>query len=379
MVSQQSKPQPRVALVHDYLVEYGGAERVIEALHQIYPDAPLFTAFVDQKNLGSEWQKFADWDIRTSWLTKIPGHKKLFSPLRFLAPALFRSFDLTGYDLIISSTNAYFAKAIKKPAGAIHICYCHTPARSLWGYTTMTNWKKNPLINFFGQIINHYLRMVDVEVARNNVDYFIANSRETQRRIKKFYRLDSTVIYPPVDIPAKAPKPENAGQYYLFVGRLALTKHPELAITACNQLKLPLKVVGTGKTLDQLRHLAGPTVQLLGFVPDAQLAQLYQNATALICPAEDEDFGIVPVEAMGQGLPVIAHRSGGPLETIIDGKTGVFFDRLETTALVEALRQFSQTKFDRQVIYRHAHQFSSQQFDSKIKQFVAGHSSSRQS
>ncbi len=361
----------RVALVHDYLAENGGAERVLEALHDLFPTAPVFTAFVDQDRLGINWAKFQNWDLRSSWLTTIPGYKKIFSPLRFLAPHFFQSFDLTGYDLIISSTNAYFAKAISKPQNARHICYCHTPSRSLWGYTTMTNWRKNPLTNFFGQIINHYLRMVDVEVARKNVDLFIANSLETKRRIKKFYRLDSQIIYPPVDIPTRSPKQGQQGQYYLFVGRLALSKHPELAILACNQLGLPLKVVGSGKMLDQLKTMAGPTVEFLGFVPDSDLAKLYQNAIALICPAEDEDFGIVPVEAMGYGVPVVAHRSGGLMETVIEGKTGVLFDKLNVENVVTAINRLKKIRFNRQEIYHHARQFSRQQFDKKIKQLVS--------
>ncbi len=360
----------KVALVHDYLAEYGGAERVLEALHDIYPDAPLFTSFVDEDRLGTEWQRFAGWDIRQSWLTAIPFYKKLFSPLRFLAPAFFRSFDLSGYDVIISSTNAYFAKAIKKPAPAIHICYCHTPSRSLWGYSTMTDWKKNVFMRIYGQIVNHYLRMVDVEVSYHNVDVFIANSEETARRIKKFYRRDSTVIYPPVDVAPKLPASNPQGKYYLFVSRLAWAKHPELAIAACNQLGLPLKVVGTGKLFDDLKKQAGPTVEMLGFVPDDQLSKLYDSAIALIYPAEDEDFGIVPVEAMGHGVPVIAHRSGGPQETVIKNKTGIFFDQLTTQSLIEAIGLLQKIKWNHKLIHQHALNFGRQKFIDKIRQLV---------
>ncbi len=360
----------RVALVHDYLAEYGGAERVLEALHQMFPDAPVYTAFVDQQRLGIQWQRFADWDIRTTWLTKIPFHKKLFSPLRIFSPQYFSVLDLSGYDLVISSTNAYFAKAVKIRPGSVHLSYCHTPSRSLWGYTTMTDWKKNPLIRFFGELINHYLRIVDVQIARERVTHFIANSKETARRIEKFYRMPATVVYPPINVPAKLPitKKQN---YFLYVNRLAWSKHPEIAVTACSKLGLPLKVVGSGKMLRHLRQIAGPTVEFLGFVQDDDLIGLYSNAQALLYPVEDEDFGMVPVEAMAHGTPVIAHASGGPLETVIDGKTGVLFSDLTVEGLLKALQRFKLEKFKANLIWKHAQQFDQAHFKSGIQQVIS--------
>jgi len=412
-----SKPKKlKVALIHDYLAEYGGAERVLEVLHDIFPEAPLFTAFVDKDRLGVQWQRFADWQIQESWLTKIPGYKKLFSPLRIWAPSYFSQFDLTGFDLIISSTNAYFAKAIKVPKGSKHICYCHTPSRSLWGYSTMTDWKKNPIIRWGGELINHYLRIKDLEIARKNVDLFIANSKETQRRIKKFYRLKSEVVYPPVKVAERLPvvKGEIVDQvytlvsgnsgilnqvlddkrsgdskildphlrqdrqvshddqegYYLYVNRLAWSKHPEMAVEVCTTLNLPLKVVGSGKMLDQLKAMAGPTIEFCGFVPDRKLADLYLGATALLYPVADEDFGMIPVEAMGYGLPVIAHRSGGPLESIIDGKTGVFFDDLSVAGLSKAIEQHQKLKLDKKAIHKQARQFSEERFKDQISGLI---------
>jgi glycosyltransferase involved in cell wall biosynthesis len=367
------KSNLKVALAHDYLREYGGAERVMEAIHEIFPTAPVYVAFKDEKVAGVHWQKFKDWDIRESWLAKIPFYKKLFSPLRIFSPQYFQSFKLRGYDVVISSTNAYFSKAITVPKDAVHICYCHTPARSLYGYTTMTDWKKNPVIRVAGTLINHYLRTIDVKIAHNNVDYFIANSKETAKRIEKFYRLPSTVIYPPVNVPETAPTQKTAGQYYLYVNRLAFSKHPELAVEACNRLKLPLKIVGTGKMESVLKQIAGPTVELLGGVSDEELHKLYLNAKALIYPVEDEDFGIVPVEAMGYGLPVIAHRSGGPKETIIDGKTGIFFENLNLNSVMEAIQQSQKTTFNRKAIYTHALKFSKQKFQENLLQFIEAH------
>jgi len=360
------KKNPKIALVHDYLREYGGAERVLEVLHELFPAAPIYTAFVDREALGIHWQKFADWDIRQTWITKIPFYKKLYSPLRILAPHFFESLDLSGYDMVISSSNAYFAKAVRVPNGQ-HICYCHTPARSLYGYSTMSDWKSNPITRWIGTLMNHYLRVVDFQVAQR-VDQFVANSQETKRRIAKFYRRNVVVIYPPVNVPPKLTDQQVSHKlYYLYVNRLAFAKHPEIALEACNQLKLPLKVVGDGQMRARLESSAGSQVEFVGSVDDEQLAKLYAGAKALLYPVEDEDFGMVPVEAMGYGVPVIAHNSGGPKETVIDSKTGVLFDDLSATGLVAAIDRFNKIKFDQKVIHQHATKFSKQNFLDSIK------------
>jgi len=389
-----SNSEVRVALVHDYLREYGGAERVVEALHEIYPDAPLYTAFVDSEAMGIHWSRFKDWDIRQSWLQKVPLHSKLFSPLRIFAPNYFESFDLNDFDLVISSSNAYFAKAVKvrknDPKGrpdAHHLCYCHTPARSLYGYSTMTDWESKPVTKVVGTLINHYLRVIDFKVAQK-VDQFIANSAEVQRRIKKFYRRDSVIIYPPVKVPAwkdvlawkKAGNSVKTGAsksgqapdqgYFLYVNRLAFAKHPEMAVEACSRLNLPLKVVGDGKMLPKLKEMAGPNTEFMGAVMDDELHKLYSGAVALLYPVEDEDFGIVPVEAMGHGLPVLAHRSGGPRETVVEGKTGLFFDELSTEGLIGAIEKFQKTTFSPDKIHEHAEQFSEAKFKERIVNLV---------
>lgn len=307
------------------------------ALHELYPEAPVFTAFVDFAALGSHADRFANWDLRTTWLSRVPLITKLYSPLRLLAPWAFRSLDLSIFDVVISSSNAYHAKSVRVPNGK-HICYCHTPPRSLWGYTTQTNWQKRWWTRVPGELINHFLRVVDV-VAAQEVDVFLANSTETQRRITKFYRRDSQVVYPPVGLERQVevenekgkgekqqqtatphsshPTPQSSPPYFLYVNRLAWAKHPELAVQACSKLQIPLKVVGTGALLPALQAKAGPSIEFLGTVPDEQLVELYRGAEALLYPVEDEDFGIVPVEAMQQGCPVIAHYSGGPRETVV--------------------------------------------------------------
>jgi len=362
----------KIALVHDYLREYGGAERVLEALHDLCPDAPVYTAFVDSVALGIHWQKFKSWDLRETWITDLPFYKQLYSPYRIFAPKAFKDLDLAEYEVVISSSNAYFAKAVRVPNGK-HYCYCHTPARSLYGYSTMSDWKKNWLTRIGGSLINHYLRMVDFEVAQK-VDQFIANSKETQRRIKKFYRRDSVVIYPPVNIPEKIDvdvrKKALKNGYYLYVNRLAFAKHPEIAVQACTQLSVPLKVVGDGKMLDQLKQVAGPTIEFCGSVSDQQLFELYQGARALLYPVEDEDFGIVPVEALGQGVPVIAHNSGGPRETIQSGKTGLLFDQLSVGGLMDAIKEAGKIIFKPTILHNQAKRFSEKIFIREVKKII---------
>lgn len=389
-IKQTNQKQPKIALVHDYLREYGGAERVLEALHVMYPDAPVYTAFVDEKAMGSHWHRFAEWDIRQSWMSRIPGIKRLYSPLRLFAAKAFSDFDLSQYDIIISSTNAYMAKAVKVTNGT-HICYCHTPPRSLYGYSTMSDWKKKWWMRVPGELINHVMRIIDFKTAQD-VDIFIANSKETARRIQKFYRRQSTVVFPPVQLgggdllaknQAKQTKVvvvrenQSKDKYAIYVNRLAFAKHPELAVAACSKLKMPLKVVGTGPLLPELQKNAGSEVTFMGSVSDTQLHELYAGASVLLYPVEDEDFGIVPIEAMSHGVPVIAHASGGPLETIVEAETGIFFEDLSVQGLIDAIKKFEVARkgngsFNPEKIKAHANQFSTKAFEQKIQNIVKG-------
>ncbi len=360
----------KVALVHDYLCEYGGAERVLEVLHEIFPEAPVYVSFVDANRLGIQWSRFKNWDIRQSNLTKLPIYKKLYSPYRVFAASFFKKFDLSEYDLVISSSNAYQAKAVK-PASATHYCYCHTPPRALYGYVTGSNWKKNPVIRMGGELINHFMRLVDYQAAQT-VDHFIANSMETKRRIKKFYRRDSVVINPPVNVNTDLKKVKQNGDYYLFVNRLNYAKHPEIAVQTALDLNLDLKVVGVGKMMNKLSKMsrASNRIELLGSVKDQTLNDLYQHAKALLYPVEDEDFGIVPVEAMSFGVPVIAHRSGGPMETVIDNKTGLLFNDLSVEGLTKAIKSFKEMKFDRNEISKFTKRYNKKRFKNEIKKLV---------
>lgn len=334
----------KIALVHDYIKEYGGAERVLEALHELFPHAPVFTTIYCPTYLGPHKKRFQSWDIRTSWLQHIPYKEKLISPLRLLAPSVFNRMDFSAFDVVIvSATGAYESNMINKGT-ATHVCYCHTPPRYLYGYATARNWKKNPIVRVCGEFLNHFLRNTDF-LASKRVDYFIANSHEVAGRIKKFYRTEAVVIYPPIDVPKKVGV-STKHSYFLTGGRLAQAKHIDLAIAACTKLNLPLQVFGKGFAGygEGLKKHAGPTIEFLGEVTDDKKWQLMQGARAFLFPSEDEDFGIIPVEAMAAGAPVIAYKSGGVQETVQEGKTGVFFNDLSVSSLVEAIIRFTNTQ-----------------------------------
>lgn len=362
----------KVALVHDFLVEYGGAERVLEALHEIWPAAPLHTAFADLDRLGPHKEKFNGWKINTSWVQHIPFFKsKLYSPFRFLAPYLWSGFDFSKYDVVISSTNMYFAKNINVKKPTVHICYCHTPPRSLYGYVTARDWQKNFFIRIYGTLVNHFLRITDFE-ASQKPDYFIANSREVAARIKKFYRRDSTVIYPPVNIPEKLEQKAVYGDYFLVVSRLGAAKRVDVAIDASDAAGVKLKIVGKGPEQNSLRNQSKfkTNIEFLGEVSDEELAKLYRNCRAVLFLAQDEDFGIVPVEGMGYGKPVIGAKSGGVKETV-RARDGILIDEpLTEEKVAEVLKNFDPSQFDSVKIRKHAQKFSKERFQKEIRALV---------
>ncbi len=370
----------KIALVHDYIKEYGGAERVLETLHEMYPHAPIYTAFYSPEYLGQHRERLASWNIRTTWLQHVPGKNKLLSYFRFIAPWVFSSIDLSAYDVVITSTAGTYTSPnfVQVNSHANLICYCHTPPRYLYGYATAAPWQSvwwRKVLYVLGQVPMHFLRMADFRAAQRP-HIFIANSEEVAKRIKKFYRRDARVVYPPVEISSKF-KVQNSKDrdYYLAGGRLARPKHIDLAVAACTKLGLPLKVFGKefsgyGK---QLHDLAGSTIEFLGEVADAEKWNLYQNAKAFIFPAQDEDFGIMPVEAMAAGTPVIAHYSGGVKETVLDGATGVFFDTLSVESLEKAIKKFEKMTFDPQDCRKQAEKFGKEKFVQNIREIVQGH------
>lgn len=369
----------KVAIVHDYIKEYGGAERVLEALHEAFPEAPVYTSVYLPEYLGPHKKRFSNWDIRTSILQRIPYKQKLISPLRLLAPFAFGRFDLTSYDVVIvSATGGYFPNMIKtkdkEGKGAVQICYCHTPPRYLYGYATAREWKKNVVMNVVGEVMNHILRMVDAG-SSERVDYFVANSEEVAKRIKKFYNREATVIYPPVDV-SKAAKSKNTkgnqGKYFLTGGRLARPKHVDLLVRTCTQMGVQLKVFGKAFAGygEELSVLGGPTVEFVGEVSDEKKWELLAQAKAFLFASEDEDFGIMPVEAMGAGVPVIAYKSGGVKETVINGVTGIFFESLTVEAVREAIEKFEKAGIDPKDCTAEAEKFAKGRFMLEIEKFV---------
>jgi glycosyltransferase involved in cell wall biosynthesis len=374
----------KVALTHDYLKEYGGAERVLEVLHEIFPEAPLYIAYYDPAGLGSHAKDFKDWDIRTSWYQKMPFAKKLLSPFRVFAPMMFESFDLSAYDLVISSSSVYFSKAVITKPETLHISYIHTPPRYLYGYTTAFDYKKKWYTRLGGELINHFLRLYDFEISQRP-DILVANSENIANRIKKFYRRDPLVIYPPAEVEkyheSSIKYQDKKENYYLSVGRLVRGKGIEVIVEACTKLGVPLKVSGIGPQLEELKSLAGPTVEFLGAVKDEQLPELFGKAKATIVASEDEDFGIVPVESMACGTPVIAVSAGGFLETVVAGKTGEFWkvgggqlavdpDLIGVDSLVKALESFDSTKYKVEDCQRQAEKFSKERFKKEILELV---------
>ena len=376
----------KIALVHDYIKEYGGAEKVLEALHEIFPEAPVFTAVYLPQFLGPHKYRFENWDIRTSYLQHIPFKQKLISPFRLLTGPVFKSFNFSGFDgIITSATGAYIPNNLNKKNAQL-FCYCHTPPRYLYGYATARNWTKNTWLRAGAHIANHFLRMQDFN-ASQNVDQYIANSNEVAGRIRKFYRRESVVIYPPVDlllsqtnrkdgqgVTKRQPDTRKDSAYYLAGGRLARAKHIDLIIRACLDLQKPLKIFGKSFAGygDELQKIANGNelIEFLGEVTEEEKRKLYLNAKAYLFASEDEDFGIMPVESMAAGTPVIAHRSGGVQETVIEGKTGLFFNDLSVQSLIKAIEQFEQIKFYTKDCIVRAEKFSKERFMTEIKKLV---------
>ncbi|MBI2334509.1 glycosyltransferase [Candidatus Daviesbacteria bacterium] len=364
----------KVALVHDYLREYGGAERVLEVLHEIWPDAPIFTAYLNLDAMGENGKRFKDWDIRPSWFQKFPFAKRLLSPFRIFGPMMFESFDLSDYDLVISSSSAtHLAKSVITKPETLHISYIHTPPRFLYGYTTSFNYKKHWWTRIGGEIINHFMRIYDFEVSQRP-DILVANSKNVQARIKKFYRRDSIIIYPPVTLPVIPRNLKTKKNYFLTVGRLVRGKGVDVIVEACTRLNLPLKIVGTGPEFDNIKYQISKikNIELLGQVSDEELARLYAGAKATIVASEDEDFGIVPVESMAYGTPVIAPKAGGFLETVIAGQTGEFFNNNNDAAaqLMKVLQNFDPKKYRAEDCRKQAQKFSKERFKKEIWELI---------
>ena len=354
----------KLALVHDYLVQDGGAERVLRALQDIWPEAPTFTLFFDPDRLPA----FRGRDIRTSFLQRLPFIRSRYQIYVALMPTAIEQLDLTGFDIVISNASA-FSKGVIVRRDALHICYCHTPTRYLWSdtHSYVQGLRLPRLVKSALLPVLSYLRLWDRQAAER-VDTFIANSQTVQERIKKYYRRESQVIYPPVET-TQFSISQNPKTYFLAGGRLVAYKRFDMIVEAANQTGLPLKIFGTGSIEAELKQRARDNIEFVGKVSDEKRAHLYANALAYIHPQE-EDFGITAVESMASGRPVIAYRKGGAVETVVPGVTGEFLEDQTWEALADAMIRFDDTCYNPERIRAHAEQFHRARFQESIKRTV---------
>lgn len=356
----------KIAIVCDWLTSFGGAERVIIALHELFPDATIYTSIYDQKN----FPQLANAKVVTSFLQKIPGAKKhhqLFLPFM---PIVFENFNLNTYDLVISSNHSCSKGIITKPE-TVHVSYCHSPMRYAWdGYQKyIQEYRINGLIKKWGKKFLHKIRMWD-RLAADRVDHFLTNSAYVKKRIQKYYHRDATIIHPGIEI-EKLKSAKEEKKYYLAVGRITTYKKFDLIVDTFNELESRLKIVGTGVEEKNLKKRAHQNIEFLGRVSDQELSKLYAGAKALIFP-QCEDFGITPIESMAHGTPVIAYREGGALETIKEGITGIFFEKQEKEDLLTAIQKFEKQEknFSPEKIHTHAEKFSNEIFKKNILKFL---------
>jgi glycosyltransferase involved in cell wall biosynthesis len=357
----------KIAFVHDYLVQYGGAERVLESLCSVWPDAPIYTLLHDSELVHG---KFDQKKIKTSFLQKIPfarKHHRIFPPLMMFG---IEQFNFKGFDVVLSDSSS-FAKNIVTGPETLHISYCHTPMRYGWDdcqyYTQEFSFPR--IVKKAVPFLMNYIRMWDF-YSTNGVDKFIANSKFVSARINKYYRRNSHVINPPVDVEKFSIVPkEEVKDYFLLVGRMMKYKKMDLVIQAFTELGLPLKVVGRGVEYSNLKKIAGPNVEFLGRVSDEELRRIYSQAQAFLFPQE-EDFGIVAIEALAAGRPLIAYHGGDIVEHVREGESAVFFHEQTVDALKDAVRRFKEIEFDPEKIRETSLGFSGNRFKSQIKEFV---------
>lgn len=354
----------RLAIVTEDLSQYGGAERVLQVLHETFPEAPVYASLYEPSALPPLFRK---WDIRTSFLQRIPLSHRLHRALLLLYPSAYESFDLSSYDVVLS-TSSRFANGVLTPPGTLHINYCLTPMRFAWNYGEYVD-RENLGVAARSVLpaAMHYLRLWDV-AASQRVDKFIAISSVVQARIKKYYRRDAELLFPPVDA-EEIPLGTGGGDEFLVVSRLVPYKRIDLAVAACSQLGVKLTVSGDGRHRAQLAAKAGPSVRFTGHVSDAERALALGRCSAFLFPGS-EDFGIAPVEAMAAGTPVVAFGAGGALDTVVDGVTGKLFQPQTVEALAAQLVDLRPSEFHREQIRDHALRFDRKCFKEHIAQYV---------
>lgn len=355
----------KLALVHDWLNQIGGAEDVLSVLHEMYPESPIYTSIYAPEIMPAVYQ---DWDIRTLWLNKLPAIHSHHQPYLPLYPLGWGELDLSEYDVVLSNKSG-FCHGFKYSTDTLHICYCLAPTRYVWqmeSYLSREGLGKpaelalRPLVS--------WLRRWDYAAAQR-VDHFIAISTEIQQRIKTYYDRESIIIYPPVDVSRFSSVAAEPDDYFLVVSRLIPYKRIDLAVQAATRLNMPLKVGGRGRDLDRLREMAGPTVEFLGYVLDDDLPALMARCKAFIFPGL-EDFGITPVQAQAAGRPVIAYGGGGALDTVIPGVTGEHFHEMTVESLMMAMAAFDSARYDRTALRDHAAKFDQGVFETQIRAFI---------
>lgn len=355
----------KIALVHDYFIQMGGAERVAAAMHDSFPAAPMYTTVALPHRLPKELRGA---DIRTSAMQHLPGMEQRFRQYFMLYPFAVERFDLSAYDLIFSSSSGY-AKGVRRRSNAIHVCYCHTPMRWVWRYEDYVARES------FGRVTRSLLPLSlwglkkwDLRAAQQP-NYYIANSRQVAARIKQFYGRESIVIPPPIEVD-RFQMSRQVDDYYLVLSRLVPYKRIDLAIDACNRLGRRLVIIGDGPDRERLEKLAGPKVEFLGRQPDSQVNLYASRCRALLFTGE-EDFGMVPLEVNAAGRPVIAYRGGGAMETIVEGLTGVFFNKPTAASLIDAIEDFECRSWSQNALRRHAEKFDRSVFAFRVLQFLA--------
>jgi glycosyltransferase involved in cell wall biosynthesis len=353
----------RVALVHDFLLDLRGAERVFAAICEAWPDADVFTAVYDEK--GTEG-RFADRRPRTSFLQRVRPTSRTFRPLLPLYPHAIESFDLRGYDTVISSSSAWAHGVLVDP-GAVHVCYCHNPFRYAWTEREATLQARNPLTRPPLRLLLNRWRQWDW-IAAQRVDRYVANSHLTATRVRRYFGRDSTVLHPPVETDRFHSAP--VGEHYMVLAELMAHKRIDVAVRAFNALGLPLLVVGDGPELRRLRRLAGPTIAFTGRISDERVAELLARARALVVTATEE-FGIAAVEALAAGRPVIALGEGGVRESVVERVTGTFFEPCAPDALAQAVRRFDPLAIDAGACRAAAERFGAERFRDRLGRIVS--------
>lgn len=365
---------PKIAIVHDWLTNMGGAEPLLLEIHSLYPDAPIYTSVYDKAHMSA----FHNCDVRTTYLQKIlppfVRYKHTLWPV--LRAFAFRKLDLSDYDIIISTSSAEAKSVRKTRPDQVHIAYIHTPIRYYWSH--YEEFKREfhfgivtPIIRPFIPLLVRWMRKLDLESIKN-IDVFIANSTVTQKRIKDYYNRPSTIIYPPIDTDRFMPPPKSHREGFVVWGRHVPYKRFDIVVEACNRLRAPLTIIGSGPDTPRLKKLAGPTITFTGHISDEELVNIAHHSKAFLFPNE-EDFGMSAAESIASGTPVIAYAKGGALDIVQDGETGILFEQQTVESLMAAMERFETYSFLPATLYRKSKRFSKSLFTTKINKIVGDH------